>query len=118
MNGTHDAGIRFRYFGPRALVEDNSARSNSTTIVNVGLGYLLTPRLKITGEVLNLFDSKDHDIDYFYASRLGPEEPAEGVEDLHYHVVSPRQLRLSLSYFFGGPAVSAGTGEDGAGHRH
>ena len=31
-------------------------------------------------ELLNVFDSKDHDIDYFYESRL-LSEAAEGVED-------------------------------------
>jgi len=48
---------------------------------------------------LNIFDSKDHDIDYFYESRL-PGEPAEGVEDLHYHPVEPRMVRVSVSYHF------------------
>ena len=91
-----DAGARLRYFGPRALVEDNSARSNSTTIVNIGIGYQLTRRLKITGEVLNLFDSKDHDIDYFYESRLDGE--AEAVADQHFHPVEPINGRISFRY--------------------
>jgi hypothetical protein len=50
-------------------------------------------------QVLNLFDSNDHDIDYFYASRL-PGESATGVEDLHYHVMEPRTVRFELSYEF------------------
>lgn len=50
-------------------------------------------------ELLNVFDSKDHDIDYFYASRL-PSEAAEGVEDQHYHPVEPRMVRVSVSYHF------------------
>jgi len=53
----------------------------------------------LTLDVLNLLDSDDHDIDYFYASRL-PGEPTEGVEDIHFHVFEPRSLRLSLSYRF------------------
>lgn len=91
-----DAGIRLRYFGPRALVEDNSVRSNATTVVNLGLGYQLTPRLKITGEVLNLLNSKDHDIDYFYESRLAGE--AAPVADRHFHPVEPINGRLGLRY--------------------
>lgn len=91
-----DAGLRFRYFGPRALIEDNSARSNSTTVVNLGLGYQLTRRLKVTGEVLNLLDSKDHDIDYFYESRLAGE--AAPVADGHFHPIEPINGRLSFRY--------------------
>ena len=48
-------------------------------------------------EVLNLFNSKDHDIDY--VSRL-PGEPADGVADVHFHAVEPRTVRFSLAYKF------------------
>lgn len=47
--------------------------------------------------MLNLLDSDDHDIDYFYASRL-PGEPASGIEDVHYKVFEPRQLRASIRF--------------------
>ena len=50
-------------------------------------------------EVLNLLDSDDHDIDYFYASRL-PGEPASGVEDIHFHIFEPRQARLQVTRLF------------------
>ncbi len=50
-------------------------------------------------DVFNLFDSKDHDVDYFYASRL-IGEPDGGVEDIHYHVFQPRSVRVSLRYAF------------------
>jgi hypothetical protein len=50
-------------------------------------------------DLFNLFNSRDHDVDYFYASRL-PGEPAEGVEDKHFHVFQPRSARLSLRYSF------------------
>ena len=43
-------------------------------------------------DVLNLLDSDDDDITYFYASRLAGE-PAEGVEDLHFHPIEPRTVR-------------------------
>lgn len=91
-----DAGVRLRYFGPRALVEDNSARSNSTTVVNVGIGYQLTRNLKINGDVFNLFNSKDHDIDYFYESRLAGESAP--VADRHFHPIEPINGRISLRY--------------------
>ena len=50
-------------------------------------------------EVLNLLDSTDHDIDYFYASRL-PGEPAAGIEDIHFHIFEPRQFRLQATWRF------------------
>jgi hypothetical protein len=37
------------------------------------------------------------DIQYFYGSRLRGE-PAGGVEDVHFHPVEPRQLRVSMAF--------------------
>jgi hypothetical protein len=90
--------LRARYFGPRPLIEDNSVRSKSTTVVNLETGYKYK-HIRAQLEVLNLLNSRDHDIDYFYVSRL-PGEPAEGVADLHFHPVEPRTVRLSLTYKF------------------
>ncbi len=55
--------------------------------------------LSLAVDVLNLLDSTDHDIDYFYASRLAGE-PAAGVEDIHFHALEPRSARLSLRWAF------------------
>jgi outer membrane receptor for monomeric catechols len=92
------AAVRLRYFGPRALVEDNSLRSRASTAVNLLAGYEWR-RVTLQGELLNLFDSRSHDIDYYYQSRL-QGEPAAGVEDLHYHVMEPRTIRLTLKLAF------------------
>jgi outer membrane receptor protein involved in Fe transport len=85
---------RMRHFGSAPLIEDNSVRSDPTSIVNMG-GYWTLGRFRIAAELLNAFNSKDADITYFYASRL-PGEPAEGIADIHLHAVEPRQLRLSV----------------------
>jgi hypothetical protein len=90
--------LRARYFGPRPLIEDNSVRSQSTTLVNLEAGYKFKS-LRAQLEVLNLFDSRRHDIDYFYVSRL-PGEPADGVADVHFHPVEPRTVRFYLTYKF------------------
>jgi hypothetical protein len=50
-------------------------------------------------DILNLLDSRDHDIDYFYASRL-PGEPAASIEDLHFHPVESRTFRFHLTSRF------------------
>ena len=57
------------------------------------------PRWRLPLEILNLFDSDDHDIDYYYASRL-PGEPAMGIEDIHFHIFEPRQARIQASWLF------------------
>ena len=70
--------------------------AEGASLASLALGWE-GERLRLQLDTLNLFDSDDHDIDYFYASRL-PSEPAEGVEDTHYHVFEPRQLRLSVGW--------------------
>jgi outer membrane receptor protein involved in Fe transport len=91
-------GARFRHFGTAPLVEDNHARSESTTLVNLEAGYRFWKRYKISAAVYNLFDSKDNDITYFYESQLANE--TELVEDIHFHPVEPRTLRVTLTASF------------------
>ncbi|CAN5271629.1 TonB-dependent receptor [soil metagenome] len=91
--------FQMRYFGPRALIEDDSQRSKSTTLGYLRVGYRITDDIKIAVDVFNLFDRKASDIDYYYASRL-PGEPAQGVSDNHFHPVEPRSYRLTLTANF------------------
>jgi len=89
-----NAAVRVRHLGPHALVEDNEARGESTTLINVRAAF--TPaRFEIYAELLNALNSKRHDIDYFYATRL-PGEPADGVEDYNSRIVEPRQVRVGV----------------------
>jgi outer membrane receptor protein involved in Fe transport len=91
--------IRWRYFGPRALVEDDSVRSKPTSLVNLTAGYKLTPSVRVALDVFNLFNAADSDVDYFYKSRL-PGEPISGIDDLHSHPGVPRSARVSLMVGF------------------
>lgn len=91
--------LRWRYFGPRALVEDDSVRSAATSLANLQLGYQPAKRLRVTFDVFNLFDTRASDIDYFFTSRL-PGEPLEGVEDRHFHPAVPRTFRLNATVTF------------------
>jgi outer membrane receptor protein involved in Fe transport len=90
--------VQYRYFGPRPLIEDNSVRSASTQITNLRVGYKIDPKWRVHMDVYNLFDRKDSDIAYFYPSQL----PGEGasVDDIHFHPVEPRTVRLTLSAHF------------------
>jgi outer membrane receptor protein involved in Fe transport len=91
--------VRYRYFGPRALIEDNSARSAASTEVNLRAGYGPTKGLRVTLDVFNLFNRQSSDVDYDYASRL-PGEPLAGVNDVHFHPVDKRTFRASIAYSF------------------
>ncbi len=91
--------FQVRYFGPRALIEDDSQRSNSTTLAYARIGYRINPDMKLALDVFNLFNRKASDIDYYYASRL-PGEAAGGVNDIHFHPVEPLSVRLTLTANF------------------
>ena len=91
--------VRTRHVGPRPLIEDASARSESTTIWNVELGVTLNELMRVSIEGYNLFNAAVADIDYFYASRL-PGEPLDGVDDIHTHPSIPRTARVSLQFAF------------------
>ena len=91
--------LRVRHFGARPLVEDGSVESDSSTIFNLRLGYRKA-NWNVKANIFNLSDSDDHDIDYFYASRLSSEDPGTETEDIHYHVIEPRTIRITLGYQF------------------
>jgi outer membrane cobalamin receptor len=91
-------GARLRHFGPAPLIEDDSARSGSTTLVSLEAGYRFTPSFSVTASVFNLLDAEHNDITYFYESRL-PDEPAP-VADHHFHPVEPRTMRISATLLF------------------
>ena len=89
---------RVRHFGERPLIEDGSVESDPTTVVNGMLGYKFAGNWDFRLEALNLFDSSDDDITYFYESQLATE--LNPVADVHFKRVEPRSLRASLSYTF------------------
>ncbi|HEB91672.1 MAG TPA: TonB-dependent receptor, partial [Deltaproteobacteria bacterium] len=89
--------LRVRHFGSYPLVEDDTQRAGSTTLVHLGASYEWGPvTLGVT--VLNLLDSRDNEIEYFFASRLAGE--AAPVPDVHLHPVAPRQVRGTLTLRF------------------
>lgn len=104
------AGLRMRYFGPRTLIEDNTARSTSSTLFNAEAGYQFSKRLLGKIEILNLFNRQVNDIEYLYSSCLRNEgsTPAcdanaatrDGVLDRHIHPAEPRAARVSLRLSF------------------
>ena len=89
--------LRTRYFGPRPLIEDNSVRSKSTTLVNLepaisirtsGRRLMSSICLILTGTTSTTFMSH------------APGEPIDGIADVHFHPVEPRTVRFYLTYRF------------------
>lgn len=91
-------GLRVRYLGEAPLSEDNAARSDSTLLLNAQAIYQFKPQWSLTFEIMNLLDSKDNDITYLYESQLAGELSPQ--EDIHFHPVEPRSLRVSLQATF------------------
>lgn len=89
--------LRVRHFDDVPLTEDGSVYADSTTIVNLGTGYRYKD-YRIELNVLNLLDSKDADISYYYESQLQGETSA--VNDRITHPVEPRQIRVQMSVSF------------------
>ncbi len=88
--------LRGRYFGPRPLIEDDSVRSQSSLIFNARAGYKFDNGLRLQLDVLNLFNARTNQIEYYYLSRL-PGEPIGGVADRHVHPAEPLAVRLTLA---------------------
>ena len=87
--------LRWRYFGPRTLIEDNLVRSKATSLLNLQAGYRVAKSAKLAVDVFNLLNAEDSDVDYYYTSRL-PGEPLQGVADIHTHPTLPRTARINL----------------------
>jgi TonB dependent receptor/TonB-dependent Receptor Plug Domain len=105
--GPWSASAFVRYFGPRPLVEDDSVRSTSSTIVNVQASCKVTAWARVRVDVFNLFDARVDDIAYFYRSRLQAAgalaplgEPAAGVDDVHFHPAEKRGARVAAAITF------------------
>lgn len=92
--GAWSGSLRLRYFGPRPLAEDNSVRSAASVGLNGRLAYQIDKTLRVALEGYNLANRRDSAIDYYYASRLPGE--AQPVDDIHFHPVESRSLRLTL----------------------
>ncbi|MDP1930373.1 MAG: TonB-dependent receptor, partial [Gammaproteobacteria bacterium] len=91
-------GLRVRYLGEAPLIEDNSMKSDSTFLLNAQTTYQINANWSVGLEVMNLLDSNDNDITYFYESRLAGEAMPQ--DDIHFHPVEPRSVRLTVQARF------------------
>ncbi|TCM20882.1 outer membrane receptor protein involved in Fe transport [Novosphingobium sp. PhB165] len=94
-----EASIRVRHLGPYPLVEDNSVRDKGSTVVNARAAWK-GKKIEIYGEVLNIFDSRDKDIAYYYESYI-PAFDADGPTDGRLsRVIEPRTFKIGARYTF------------------
>jgi outer membrane receptor protein involved in Fe transport len=109
------SGLRYRYFGPRPLTEDNAFVSPATGLLNGQLGYRFDNGWRVQLDGFNLLDSRSDQITYAYGSLLKsdslfamcfpsagtPTAPAAvcktGVMDRVLHPVEPLALRLTVA---------------------
>jgi hypothetical protein len=102
--------FQLRYVSPYPLIEDDSVRSDPSTIANMRVGYKFSDSWSAHLDILNVFNSEAHDIDYYYCSRIKQDNPATliacgdagqlGVNDIHFHPTEPRQVRFTVTARF------------------
>lgn len=90
------AHLRLRHFDDFPL--DGGVRADGSTLLNLRVGYEFNDNLNLSMDFLNITDSDDHDIEYFYESQLTGETMP--IEDRHFHIFEPRSLRFYLAYSF------------------
>ena len=92
-----EASIRLRHLGPYPLIEDNNVRDKGSTIVNARAAWK-GKRVELYGELLNIFNSRDKDIAYYYESYVPAFDASGPQEGRLSRVVEPRTFRLGIKY--------------------
>lgn len=93
------ASIRVRHLGPSPLIEDDSVRDPGSTVVNARAAWK-GKRVELYGEVLNVLNSRDKDIAYYYESYIPSYDTNGPVTGRLSRVVEPRTLRLGAKVDF------------------
>jgi hypothetical protein len=93
-----EAAVRLRHLGPYPLIEDNSQRDKGSNVVNTR-GARKFANVELYAEVLNVLNSRDKDIAYWYESYI-PSVDAAPVEGRLSRVVEPRTVRVGAKYKF------------------
>ncbi|SEL70543.1 Outer membrane receptor proteins, mostly Fe transport [Roseateles sp. YR242] len=98
--GPWSSGVKLRYIGAYALEETGRQKSRAAFTVNWRLGYRFNERWSFGLDVLNLFDVRRNDIEYWGASCTRAEgagcNNGEGINGRLVHPMEPRTFRLSL----------------------
>jgi hypothetical protein len=102
--GPWSSGLRVRYIGAYALEESGRERSRPLLSTNLKLGYRLSAALQLSIDVLNLFDRRANDIEYWGAACTRGEQASGacggGIDGRLVHPLEPRSLRVSVRNTF------------------
>ncbi|HJW04479.1 MAG TPA: TonB-dependent receptor, partial [Azospira sp.] len=105
-HGPWFGGLRLRYLGAYVLEETGQEKSTPFWMANLKLGYRVDASLQLTLDVLNLFDRKANDIEYWGGACTRNELNAgacgggAGIDGRLLHPLEPRTLRLGLRLSF------------------
>jgi outer membrane receptor protein involved in Fe transport len=98
-NGAWFGGLRLRYIGAYPLEETGTHKSTAFLTTNLKVGYRINPSVRVSVDVLNLFDRQANDIEYWGTSCTRAEGPGcngGGFDGKLVHPLEPRTLRLSV----------------------
>ena len=102
--GTWFGGFRLRYLGAYPLEETGTQKSTPFLTANLKVGYRFSPNLRITADILNLFDRRANDIEYWGTSCTRAEGPdcnnGAGFDGRLVHPLEPRTFRVSVRASF------------------
>ena len=97
-------GLRLRYLGAYALEETGTEKSSSFWTANLKLSYRIEPKTQLSLDVLNLFDRKANDIEYWGGACTRSEQASGacngGIDGRLVHPLEPRTVRISLRTSF------------------
>ena len=98
--GRWSSGVKLRYLGAYALEETGTQQSKAVFTANWRLGYQVSERWQVGLDVLNVFDTKANDIEYWGAACTRAEgagcNGGAGIDGRLVHPMEPRTFRLSL----------------------
>ena len=104
QGGTWFGGLRLRYLGAYPLEETGTEKSTAFWTTNLKLGYRYDKSLQFTMDVLNVFNSKANDIEYWGAACTVAEGAGcgggNGIDGRLIHPLEPRMLRLGMRVTF------------------
>lgn len=97
-------GVRVRYIGAYPLEETGKQQSSSFVTTNAKVEYKFNPQWQASLSVLNLFNRKANDIEYYGGACTQLDGPGcgggEGIDGRLVHPLEPRSVRLGLRYTF------------------
>ncbi len=103
-DGAWFGGLRLRYLGAYALEETGERKSTAFWMANLKAGYRFSRQLQLTIDVLNLFDKKANDIEYWGGACTRSEtlggSCGGGIDGRLVHPLEPRSLRIGLRASF------------------